>query len=307
MSETTHHLFTKTATLLGVFSLAVLTVGCTPGFSPNTYSSSAVQQASKVDTGVVIGVRQVSISVDATLASTTGAAAGGIAGSQVADSTVSALGALGGAVLGGIAGNQVGHKLQDTYGYEYIVRKPKGDLVSVTQKDITPLKIGEHVLIIQGVQARIVKDYTEPVGADLTAAADKPQPPNDPKPDLGHKPEPIAPATTEATSTPAEAGETTTATSANTTSTTDTKDTASTTATTPETTTPPATEAKDTTSPTEASTSPAKPTSTTGTSTTQQPSTPAAAKTTTQTTPETTTPVSDTSPDTPPASGSASP
>lgn len=300
MSETTHHLFIKTATLFGIFSLTVLTVGCTPGFSPNTYSSAAVQQASKVDTGIVIGVRQVSISVDATLASTTGAAAGGIAGSQVADSTVSALGALGGAVLGGIAGNQVGHKLQDTYGYEYIVRKPKGDLVSVTQKDITPLKIGEHVLIIQGVQARIVKDYTEPVGTDLTAAADKPQSPNDPKPDLGHKPEPIAPATTEA-------GETTTATSAKTTTTTDTKDTASTTATTPETTTPPATETKETTSTSKASTSPAEPTSTTGTSTTRQPSTPTVAKPTTQTTPATTTPVSDTSPDTPAASGSASP
>ena len=295
MPETTRHLISRAASLLGIFSLTVLTFGCTPGFSPNTYSSASVQQASKVDTGVVIGVRKVSISVDATLASTTGAAAGGIAGSQVADSTVSALGALGGAVLGGIAGNQVGHNIQDTYGYEYIVRKPKGDLVSVTQKDITPLKVGEHVLIIQGAQARIVKDYTEPVDTDLAAAPDKPQSPNDPKPDLSHQPEPIAPAATEATATPAATGETTTVT--------ETKNTAGTTTATPETTATTSAATTETTSTAPASTTPAATTSTSEKPATQQTST----QSTTTDTPATTTPVSDTSTSPATTSGTASP
>jgi outer membrane lipoprotein SlyB len=34
-----------------------------------------------------------------------------------------------------IAGSAAEHAISDTTGYEYIVRKPNGDLVSVTQKD----------------------------------------------------------------------------------------------------------------------------------------------------------------------------
>src|SRR3546814_3040139 len=125
--------------------------------------SNSVQQASKVDSGVVIGVRMVKISADATLSSATGGAAGGIAGSQAGTGAVSALTALGGAVAGGLVGNAVGHNVEDTYGYEYIVRKPTGDLVSLTQKDEKPLQVGQRVLILQGAQARLVSDYPQPV------------------------------------------------------------------------------------------------------------------------------------------------
>ncbi|MES1991936.1 MAG: hypothetical protein V4441_13430 [Pseudomonadota bacterium] len=153
--------------LLAILPLALLLTACGKDYSPNTYASSAVQQASKVESGVVVGVRKVTISADPTVASATGAAAGGIAGSQVAEGAYSALGALGGAVVGGLAGSEAGHKMQDTYGYEYIVRNGKGDLLSVTQKDVTPLKIGQRVLLIQGSQARIVDDYTEHVDTDM--------------------------------------------------------------------------------------------------------------------------------------------
>ena len=40
------------------------------------------------------------------------------------------------------------------------MRKPNGDLLSVTQKDEVPLKLGQKVLLIAGNQARIVPDYT---------------------------------------------------------------------------------------------------------------------------------------------------
>lgn len=175
--------------LLTLLPLACLLAACGPDYSPNTYMSNSVQQANKVDSGVVIGVRQVKISADATLSSATGGAAGGIAGSQAGTGAVSALTALGGAVAGGLVGNAVGHNVEDTYGYEYIVRKPKGDLVSVTQKDDKPLKVGQHVLIIQGAQARLVADYTEHVDVehadtDLAAPPKKAQSPNEPKPDL---------------------------------------------------------------------------------------------------------------------------
>ena len=53
---------------------------CGPDYSPNTYSSAAVQQAAKVDQGVVVGARRVGV----TPQGTTGAVAGGAAGAALA-------------------------------------------------------------------------------------------------------------------------------------------------------------------------------------------------------------------------------
>ncbi|MDB5397553.1 MAG: Outer rane lipoprotein [Rhodospirillales bacterium] len=160
----------RTGARIGMVALlaAVSVTGCSPSYSPNSYASNAAQLASKVDQGIVVGVRAVLISADATLGTGTGGAAGGIAGSQLGGGATGALGALGGSVAGGIVGNVVTHVAGDTDGFEYIVRKTNGDkangdLMSVTQKDVMPLGIGAHVLIIEGPQARIVADYTVPV------------------------------------------------------------------------------------------------------------------------------------------------
>jgi len=147
------------AMLFGV----LMTAGCAPNYSPDTYASAAAQQANKVDQGIIVGVRAVQISADTTLAMATGGAAGGVAGSTIGEGAGSALGAVGGTVVGGVVGNVVGHAQGDTDGFEYIVKKPNGDLLSVTQKDPAPLGIGAHVLIIEGPQARVVPDYTVPV------------------------------------------------------------------------------------------------------------------------------------------------
>ncbi len=141
--------------------LAASLCGCGGNLSPNTYSTAAVQQANKVDRGVVVGARRVDVSAPGVVGATTGAAAGGVAGSQAPGGGVgSALGAVGGALLGGLIGTGVEHATTDTFAYEYIVRKTSGDLVSVTQKDAAPLAIGTKVLVIAGNQARIVPDYT---------------------------------------------------------------------------------------------------------------------------------------------------
>jgi outer membrane lipoprotein SlyB len=162
--------------------------GCGPSYSPDTYASNAVQQANKVEQGVVIGVRQVGVSASGTVGTVAGAAAGGIAGSQVGIGPVSAITALGGSLVGGFAGSAAEHVSADTAAFEYIVRKPNGDLVSVTQKDKTPLALGQKVLVIAGNQARVVPDYTlppdvsgaksdKPTGSDKTAASVKPAEP----------------------------------------------------------------------------------------------------------------------------------
>jgi outer membrane lipoprotein SlyB len=147
---------TGAAALVLVAGLAA----CGPTYSPDTYTSTAVQQAAKVEQGVLVGVREVAVSASGTVGTVTGAAAGGIVGSQVGAGALSALGALGGTVLGGLAGQAAEKVTGEPRAYEYIVRKAGGDLVSVTQKDEQPLKLGLKVLVIAGSQARIVPDYT---------------------------------------------------------------------------------------------------------------------------------------------------
>lgn len=139
---------------------AALLAGCGPSYAPDTYATNAAQQANKTEQGMVIGVRPVKISAAGTVGTVTGAAAGGIAGSQAVAAPISAFTALGGSLVGGIAGSAAEHAMEDTDAFEYIIRKTNNELVSVTQKDKTPLALGQKVLVIAGNQARVVPDYT---------------------------------------------------------------------------------------------------------------------------------------------------
>lgn len=165
-SATTRIIFWERDGLIVRLWISVLVLagisGCGPSYSPDTYASNAAQQANKVEQGTVVGVRVVGVSAAGTVGTLTGAAAGGIAGSQAIAGPVSAFTALGGSLVGGIAGSTVEHVTADTTAFEYIVRKLNGDLVSVTQKDKTALALGQKVLVIAGNQARVVPDYTVP-------------------------------------------------------------------------------------------------------------------------------------------------
>ena len=170
--------------------LAGLAAGCSPSYSPATYSATAVQQANKVERAVVIGFRQVQISATGAVGAVTGGAAGGVLGSQSNQFGInSALGAVGGTAIGSLLGTSIEHVTGDTTGWEYIVRKPDGDLLSVTQREEAPIPVGQKVLVITGSQARIVADYSvqpdpEPTkdGAKDTPKADEKKP-DEKKPD----------------------------------------------------------------------------------------------------------------------------
>lgn len=147
----------------GVGLLALALAACSPSYSPDTYASRAVQQANKVEAGVVAGRRPVEISADGTTGAVTGAAAGGVAGTRAGGGDItSAFAGIGGGLIGGLIGTGVEKAVGSSPGYEYIVRKPNGEMVSVVQRDETPLAIGQRVLVIAGQQARIVADYTVP-------------------------------------------------------------------------------------------------------------------------------------------------
>jgi outer membrane lipoprotein SlyB len=147
---------------LGFIAISVAaSVGCKPDYSPNTYAANAVQQANKVEAGVVVGFRQVAISANGTVGAVTGGAAGGILGSQAgAPAFGTALAAVGGTAVGSLVGTGIEHASGDTTGWEYIVRKSNGDLLSVTQREPQPLPIGQKVLVITGNQARVIPDYS---------------------------------------------------------------------------------------------------------------------------------------------------
>lgn len=188
--------------LLAPVILAASLAGCGPDYSPDTYSSTAVQQANKVEQGVIIGVRRVGVAAGGQTGAVAGAAAGGIMGSQVPGAGVTtAIGAVGGGLIGGIVGSGVDKTINDTSAFEYIVRKANAELISVTQRDASSMAVGQHVLVIAGNQARIIPDYTQ-------VAEPPPQPMFQAQPfDVAPPPEPVASepliTTPDATPTPA--------------------------------------------------------------------------------------------------------
>jgi outer membrane lipoprotein SlyB len=165
---------TVTLALTGLF-VAALASGCTRSYSPNTYSAAAAQQANKVTQGVVVGYREVLISPDGTVGAVSGGAAGGVLGAQTPGSGVAtALGTIGGTLLGSLVGTGIEKASGDTRAFEYLIRQTDGSLISVTQKDEEPLPVGEKVLVIAGNQARVVRDYSQPVPEGAPASAAKP-------------------------------------------------------------------------------------------------------------------------------------
>ena len=156
----------RSVTFILPAALLLVQAACSPEYSPNSYSANAVQQANKVEPGIIVGFRQVAISTNGAIGAVTGGAAGGILGSQVGVTPIqNALGGVTGTAVGALVGAAVEHVTTDTTGWEYIVRKHNGDLMSVTQREEKPLPLGQKVLLIAGAQARVIADYSiEPVG-----------------------------------------------------------------------------------------------------------------------------------------------
>ena len=173
-------------------ALAGPLAACSPSYSPDAYATNAVQQANKVEQGVVAGVREVTVTPSGTTGAVTGGAAGGIAGSQSPGGIGSAIGALGGSLVGGLIGSGVERAAGQVRAFEYVVRKPNGELISVTQTDPAPLAVGQRVLVIAGAQARIVPDYTVPTDPPPPVLAPAPAPAPPPSPGSAPAPEPPA-------------------------------------------------------------------------------------------------------------------
>ena len=156
-------------------ALCLALAGCASDYSPNTYAGNAVQLANKVEAGTIVGFRQVAISANGNVGAVTGGAAGGLLGSEYGRTPFAAVG---GGTVGAMLGTALDHAAGDTTGWEYIVRKANSEMLSVTQREKTPLELGRRVLVIIGPQARVVPDYSVPPEppAPVVKAEAKPEP-----------------------------------------------------------------------------------------------------------------------------------
>lgn len=160
------------STIILALAVTWLLAGCQDRYSPNTYTPGAMQQAAKVDRAVVESLRAVDVhqaGLGSGIGVGAGAAGGAIAGAQAGNGSGSAAAALGGALIGGAIGLFAEDAATATQGYEYILRKENGDLMSIAQKDEQPLTVGQKVLIVYGWQARVIPDSAAATPAKTTS------------------------------------------------------------------------------------------------------------------------------------------
>ncbi len=138
------------AALMG--SLAVVTGCANQSASSQVYSYDQAQREQIVRTGVVTGVRPITIQQDQSSGAGVigGGALGGIAGSGIGGGSGRALAAVGGAILGAIAGNAVENRVGRSSGYEVSVRLDNGETRVIAQAADVPISVGQRVQVISG-------------------------------------------------------------------------------------------------------------------------------------------------------------
>lgn len=147
---------------------------CTNDLSPNTYNTDSVGQASRVEPGVIVSMRNVKIDQNTDMGGLAGAGAGAAAGSAIGGSgEANIIGAIGGAVIGGLAGNYAEKHINKENGVEYIVKLKNGSVTSITQPPNLNLHVDQRVLIIYGKTVRIIPDHTAPGTWEDDAAVKK--------------------------------------------------------------------------------------------------------------------------------------
>lgn len=127
----------------------VFVAGCASSMSGSAYTRSQARQAAQVQYGVVESVREVLIEGTGTgVGAVSGAALGGLAGSNIGRGRGQVAGAIGGAVLGGLAGAAVEEGVTRQTGLEITVRLDNGRVVAVTQAADEPFYPGERVRLL---------------------------------------------------------------------------------------------------------------------------------------------------------------
>ena len=143
---------------VAVLALAGILAGCaTPRESGSVYNSAQAMHEQVVRMGTVESVRNVTIAnPESGVGTMTGAALGGLGGSQVGHGNGSAAVGIIGAVAGGIIGNRVENQANNRPGFEITVKLDNGELRSITQAADEMFRPGERVrLLSNGYTTRV--------------------------------------------------------------------------------------------------------------------------------------------------------
>ena len=130
--------------------LAALLAGCAnPAPSGQVYGSYQTMGEQVVRMGTVESVRNVIIAnPDTGVGTVSGAALGGIGGSQIGHGNGSAAVGILGAVAGAVIGNRIENQANNRPGLEITVRLDNGELRAITQLADEPFRPGERVRLL---------------------------------------------------------------------------------------------------------------------------------------------------------------
>lgn len=136
---------------------SLLIGACATHTTPNTFNRSEVGRAQTVEWGTIQSIRDVQIQNDSRgVATVTGAAVGGIAGSTIGGGRrANAVGAIVGAAAGGAAGNALARGARN--GVEITVQLENGRTVAVAQDgNAADYRVGDRVRVSSdGVTTRV--------------------------------------------------------------------------------------------------------------------------------------------------------
>lgn len=142
------------------FIAALLLSACTAtGGSQQRYAASNVGQVNRTVSATVISSREVTIDGTTATGSTVGGSLGAVAGSSVGSNSRDGLaGAIVGAVAGALVGAAIESNGTKAKGREYVVETHNGNLLTIVQGFEPVFEVGEKVLVLHGVRARLIKD-----------------------------------------------------------------------------------------------------------------------------------------------------
>ena len=143
----------RLAGLTAIVASVALVSGCANrSASSGVYSYDQAQREQIVRTGVVTGVRPITIENDRSSGAglIAGGALGGVAGNAIGGGTGRTIATVGGALLGALAGNTIENRVGTTSGLEVTVRLDNGETRVVAQAADVPISVGQRVQVISG-------------------------------------------------------------------------------------------------------------------------------------------------------------
>ena len=155
-------LIRSTVIVTMIVALGLALSGCPASMSGDSYTRGQARQAQDVQLGYVQNVRQVMIEgTKSGVGAISGAALGGLAGSNIGKGNGQIAGAIGGAVLGGVAGAAVEEGVTRQPGLEITVQLDYGRTIAITQAADEPFYPGDRVQVMTGYDgtARVAHYY----------------------------------------------------------------------------------------------------------------------------------------------------